>query len=376
MDTGITAHPARVPDHCASAQGDPGGIRRMLVGSVARLAAESQEGPFGTLLAKLLTARSRGLVDLDGRPRLLELGLDRVGLVLGNPLLDRLRSRVHEVLRLLQAETGDRPDDLDHLDLLATGRGEDDVERRLLLRWGTVATGSRGARRGNRDRSGGGDAPFVLDLLLQLDELEHGHLAELVEHLVGRASGHYCSSCSCSDSGGFSVGVTSSASDSAAASASGAEAAEVSPCSCSCSMRASIRPYRSWSGAVNRATIPVIGAITVASTWLRRTSSGGSFARDSISAASIGRPSSIPPRISSTRVSRAASTRAFATATGSPSDSRNAIAVGPSSSARSVSDPAASAARFVSVFLTTAKRAPCSISLERSSSIWGMVKPR
>src|SRR5207244_8359676 len=118
----------------------------------------------GALLGKLLMARSRGLVDLDGRPRFLELGLDRVGLVLGNPLLDRLRSRVHEVLRLLKAETGDRPDDLDHLDLLATGSGEDDVERRLLLRCGAVATRSRGARRGNRDRSGGGDAPLVLDL--------------------------------------------------------------------------------------------------------------------------------------------------------------------------------------------------------------------
>jgi hypothetical protein len=29
----------------------------MLVGSVARLAAESQEGPFGALLAKLLTGQ-------------------------------------------------------------------------------------------------------------------------------------------------------------------------------------------------------------------------------------------------------------------------------------------------------------------------------
>ena len=34
------------------------------------------------------------------------------------------------------------------------------------------------ARRGDRDRSGGGDAPLLLDRVLELDELEHGHLAE------------------------------------------------------------------------------------------------------------------------------------------------------------------------------------------------------
>ena len=76
------------------------------------------------------------------------------------------------------------------------------------------------------------------------------------------------------------------------------------------------------------------------------------------------------------KVVRAASASAFATATGSPFASRNAIAVGPSSSASSASAPAASAARRVSVFLTTAKRAPCSRSLPRSSSICDIVNPR
>jgi hypothetical protein len=84
----------------------------------------------------------------------------------------------------------------------------------------------------------------------------------------------------------------------------------------------------------------------------------------------------IPPRISSTRVSRAASARAFATATASPSASMKAIADGPSSSASSWSAPAASAARRVSVFLTTLNRAPWSSSLVRSPSIWGIVSPR
>src|SRR5258708_738624 len=57
------------------------------------------------------------LFQLDGRSRFLELRLDRVGLFLVHALLHRLRSRVDEVLGLLEAETGDGPDDLDHLDL-------------------------------------------------------------------------------------------------------------------------------------------------------------------------------------------------------------------------------------------------------------------
>ena len=99
------------------------------------------------------------------------------------------------------------------------------------------------------------------------------------------------------------------------------------------------------------------------STWPRSTSSGGSFASSSTSAAEIARPCMTPPRISSTFVSRAESASAFATATMSPSASMNAIADGPSSSASSASAPAASAARRVSVFLTTESRAPCSSSL-------------
>ena len=83
-----------------------------------------------------------------------------------------------------------------------------------------------------------------------------------------------------------------------------------------------------------------------------------------------------PPRIASTFVSRAESASAFAAATMSPSASRNAIALGPSSSVSSASAPAASAARRVSVFLTTVNRAPLSSRRVRSWSIWGIVRPR
>src|SRR5207245_1980546 len=111
------------------------------------------------------------------------------------------------------------------------------------------------------------------------------------------------------------------------------------------------------------------GPTIAASTCARSTSTGGSFARLSTSSPLIGVPSRTPPRIARMRVSRAASASVFATATGSPPLSRNAIAVGPSSSASSASAPAASAARRVSVFFTTWKRAPCSSSRPRSVSM-------
>src|SRR5262249_34287227 len=144
---------------------------------------------------------------------------------------------------LFQAEPRDRADDLDHLDLLAACGREDDVERRLLLGSGTVTPSRGSARRRDGDRSSGGDPPLVLDLLLQLHELEPGHLAQLVERLVGRASGHYWSSCS------VCVSVSVASSDTASSApvelrGSGplASASEVSPCSRSCSMRASMSP--------------------------------------------------------------------------------------------------------------------------------------
>ena len=102
----------------------------------------------------------------------------------------------------------------------------------------------------------------------------------------------------------------------------------------------------------------VSGATITPTSCAWRTSSGGSLARLSISASVIDLPSSTPPRNARIFVSRAASLSAFATATGSPPASTNAIAVGPSSSASSASAPAASAARRVSVFLTTVKPGP------------------
>src|SRR5262249_4816666 len=142
-------------------------------------------------------------------------------------LLDGLRRAVDEVLRLLQAEARDRADDLDHLDLLVAHRGEHDVERRLLLGGrGAVAACHRSGR--NRHRCGGGDAPRVLDLLLELDELEDAHLAEALEDLVDAAGccHDYSSSVVASAASGSEASLSSFVvSGSAEASASGSASA-------------------------------------------------------------------------------------------------------------------------------------------------------
>src|SRR3954449_10747380 len=86
------------------------------------------------------------LLDLDGAAGLFDVGLELLGLVLVDALLDGLGSLVDERLGLLEAQAGGRADDLDDLDLLVAGAREDDVKRRLLLgRLGRVAR--RGAAR-------------------------------------------------------------------------------------------------------------------------------------------------------------------------------------------------------------------------------------
>src|SRR4051812_30845370 len=73
------------------------------------------------------------LFDLDEAAGLFEVGLELLGLVAVDALLDGLRGLVDERLGLLEAQAGGGADDLDDLDLLVAGAGEDDVERRLLL---------------------------------------------------------------------------------------------------------------------------------------------------------------------------------------------------------------------------------------------------
>src|SRR5439155_20029286 len=110
-------------------------------------------------------------------------------------------------------------------------------------------------RRGDRDRSGGRDAPLLLDLVLQLDQLEDGHAPELLEHRVD--------GCHLYASWVSSVSVVSASSAGASASGSGVGSCSASAAGCSgsagaasvvsppsCSMRASISPYRFCNGAL------------------------------------------------------------------------------------------------------------------------------
>src|SRR6476659_1210840 len=103
----------------------------------------------GARAARPLRPQS-SLLDLDGRARALELLLGRVGGLLVDPLQDRLRGAVDEVLGLLEAEARERADLLDDLDLLLAGGGENDVERVLLLLLDGGSATSAG-------RGGGGD---------------------------------------------------------------------------------------------------------------------------------------------------------------------------------------------------------------------------
>src|SRR5207248_359654 len=100
-----------------------------------------------------------GLLDLDSCTRVLKLLLQLRRLVLVDAFLDRLRGALDEILRLLQAEAGDRPHFLDHIDLLVADGGEDDVELGLLgHRRGSGCTAAAGGRDG--DWSGGRNAPL------------------------------------------------------------------------------------------------------------------------------------------------------------------------------------------------------------------------
>src|SRR4051812_10880737 len=162
-------------------------------------------------------APERGaLLDLDGGAGLLELALELLGLVLVDALLDGLGGLVDERLGLLEPQAGGRADDLDDLDLLVAGAGEDDVERRLLLGLlgaGAVAAALRG-RADRRDR-GRGDAELLLESLDALGELEDGDRLELVDPLLG-ALGHVYSSVVSVEVGVSSAGASAGASATAA----------------------------------------------------------------------------------------------------------------------------------------------------------------
>src|SRR6478609_5698067 len=130
-----------------------------------------------------VSASSNDQRSLDGGlgAGLLELRPGGLGGLLRRLLQDRLRSGVDQVLGLLQAQTGDDlANGLDDLDLLLAGRLEDDVELVLLLSSLDRCSGTGAGRAGNGDRSGGGDAEGLFELLHELGQLDEGELLERV----------------------------------------------------------------------------------------------------------------------------------------------------------------------------------------------------
>src|SRR4029077_11419221 len=73
------------------------------------------------------------LLHLDDRALRFELLLDLFGFLLGHAFLHGAGRALHQVLGLLQAQAGDRPDLFDHLDLLLAAALQDDRELGLLL---------------------------------------------------------------------------------------------------------------------------------------------------------------------------------------------------------------------------------------------------
>src|SRR5918994_2227526 len=117
------------------------------------------------------------LLQLNRRAGFLELGLEGVGILAAQGLLDGVGGLVDEGLGLLQAESCRCPDDLYDLDLLLAGSLEHDVELDLLLFGGGSAVARRASGWGCCYGCGG-DAEALLQGLHQFRELENGHVLD------------------------------------------------------------------------------------------------------------------------------------------------------------------------------------------------------
>src|SRR5215470_1842508 len=111
------------------------------------------------------------LLELDLGADLLQGGFDLLSLVLRNGFLDRLGSRLDQVLGFLEAETSRSAHFLDHLDLLVANRGKDDRELGLLLdrRSGSSAWSGRHGNRSCRRHP-----PLLFQHLRKLSRFQHG----------------------------------------------------------------------------------------------------------------------------------------------------------------------------------------------------------
>src|SRR3990172_2353566 len=147
-------------------------------------------GNCSRLLLMMPFATPPSLLDLGLTASLLQLLLDRLGFVLGDPLLDGLWRTFDEILGLLQAEAGELADDLDHLDLLVAGALEHD--RPLVLPLGCRPP--RRARGSNtrrcHHRRGSTDTELALELLHQGRRIHERHVLDVFLDLLARDFSH------------------------------------------------------------------------------------------------------------------------------------------------------------------------------------------
>jgi 5'-nucleotidase/UDP-sugar diphosphatase len=134
---------------------------------------------------KLMTSRpdgrevlttDRNLLEFDSGAGAFELGLELLGLFLGNAFLDLGRDAFDKGLGLCETQAGDGADFLDDGDLVCAEAGHNDVKLGLLLD-GSGSGGGSGSCGG-----GGGDAEGLLESMYELAELENGKALDLFDH--------------------------------------------------------------------------------------------------------------------------------------------------------------------------------------------------
>src|SRR3990172_624684 len=284
-------------------------------------------------------------------PGIFDLLLHPVGVLAGDPFLERLGNALDQVLGLLESEAGELADHLDDLDLVGAEAGEDDVELRLLLRDGGRRSGSRNGDRGRRRRH----AEPVLERLHDVVKLENGHPLHHRDEFVLVHGSHFVRS-----SLGF-CGMWFRVQPAAA--------------SAGFCLRMDSRTYTSLRGGPESACARrVIGDASPPTSRESSTSREGTLARVSTSFAERTRPSTNPARSVTFRLPAANSFIAFASATGSPW--QNATAVGPVKCAERSPNGVPSAARRIRVFFTTLSSASIAPSFFRRAVISETFSPR
>ena len=140
------------------------------------------------------------LLKLNFSTSLLKLSLDRLGLFLGDTLLNGLGSTVDESLRITQRQAGDILNDLDNLELGLAGGLQDHVESRFLGNSSLACAGSRGwlfllKRPGSGSVNGNSGSSRLNAILLLEDGSQFVYLGNLEVYQFFSKFLYVCHSC-------------------------------------------------------------------------------------------------------------------------------------------------------------------------------------